>query len=92
LLPRQPDRPKENALNYKSLALSPTALGGMLAAVLPTAAQDKGIAIDGSSTVFPAVEAIAEERFKTGQVGTGFAGVPQVGLPIAEILKKKPVL
>jgi phosphate transport system substrate-binding protein len=32
------------------------------------------------------------ERFKTGQLGTGFGGVPEVGLPVEEILKKKPVL
>jgi phosphate transport system substrate-binding protein len=32
------------------------------------------------------------ERFKTGQLGTGFGGVPEVGLPVEEILRKKPVL
>jgi phosphate transport system substrate-binding protein len=66
-------------VNYKSLALSAAALGGMLAAALPAAAQDKRIAIDGSSTVFPAVEAIAEEfqiaskgvRVTVGISGTG---------------------
>ena len=32
------------------------------------------------------------ERFKTGKLGTGFGGVPEVGLPVEEILKKTPVL
>jgi phosphate transport system substrate-binding protein len=32
------------------------------------------------------------DRFKTGQLGTGFGGVPEVGLPVEEILRKKPVL
>jgi phosphate transport system substrate-binding protein len=32
------------------------------------------------------------DRFKAGQLGTGFGGVPEVGLPVEEILKKKPVL
>jgi phosphate transport system substrate-binding protein len=52
-------------VNHKSLALSAAALGGLLAAALPAAAQDRRIAIDGSSTVFPAVEAIAEEFQKS---------------------------
>jgi phosphate transport system substrate-binding protein len=32
------------------------------------------------------------ERFKAGQLGTGFGGVPEVGLPVEEILKKEPTL
>jgi phosphate transport system substrate-binding protein len=32
------------------------------------------------------------ERFKSGKLGTGFGGVPEVGLPVEEILKKTPVL
>jgi phosphate transport system substrate-binding protein len=32
------------------------------------------------------------ERFKSGKLGTGFGGVPEVGLPVEEILKKPPVL
>jgi phosphate transport system substrate-binding protein len=32
------------------------------------------------------------ERFKAGQLGTGFGGVPEVGLPVEEILKKTPIL
>jgi len=31
------------------------------------------------------------ERFKAKQVGTAFGGKPEVGLPIEEILKRKPV-
>jgi phosphate transport system substrate-binding protein len=29
-------------------------------------------------------------RFKEGQLGSGFGGVPEVGLPVAEILKRTP--
>jgi phosphate transport system substrate-binding protein len=29
-------------------------------------------------------------RFKAGQVGSGFGGIPEVGLPVAEILKRTP--
>jgi phosphate transport system substrate-binding protein len=64
-------------VNHKSLALSAAALGGLLAAALPAAAQDKRIAIDGSSTVFPAVEAIAEEFQNSGKgikVTVGISG------------------
>ena len=32
------------------------------------------------------------ERFTKGQLGTGFGGVPEVGLHVEEILKKTPVL
>jgi phosphate transport system substrate-binding protein len=32
------------------------------------------------------------ERFKKGQLGTGFGGVPEVGLPLDDILKRTPVL
>src|SRR5918992_4715735 len=49
----------------------------MLAIAAPAAAQDKRIAIDGSSTVFPAVEAIAEEFQKSGKgikVTVGISG------------------
>jgi phosphate transport system substrate-binding protein len=33
---------------------------------------------------------IGLERFKKGEVGTAFGGVPEVGLPVDEILKRKP--
>jgi hypothetical protein len=29
-------------------------------------------------------------RFRARQVGTGFGGVPEVGLPIEEILMREP--
>lgn len=32
------------------------------------------------------------ERFTKGQLGTGFGGVPEVGLHVEEILKKTPIL
>ncbi len=35
---------------------------------------------------------IAHERFKKREAGSAFGGVPQVGLPVDEILKKKPVM
>jgi phosphate transport system substrate-binding protein len=35
---------------------------------------------------------IGLERFKAGEVGSAFGGVPEVGLSIADILKKKPVM
>ena len=33
---------------------------------------------------------LANERVRTLQTGTGFAGVPEVGLPVEEILKRTP--
>jgi phosphate transport system substrate-binding protein len=33
---------------------------------------------------------MAKERFKKMQTGTGFGGVPEVGLPVEEILKREP--
>ena len=30
------------------------------------------------------------ERFAKGQTGSGFGGVPEVGLPVMEILKRTP--
>lgn len=33
---------------------------------------------------------MATERLRTMQTGTGFAGVPEVGLPVEEILKRPP--
>jgi phosphate transport system substrate-binding protein len=51
----------ELKVNNKFPARTAAAVASMLAIVVPAAAQDKRIAIDGSSTVFPAVEAIAEE-------------------------------
>ncbi len=33
---------------------------------------------------------MATERFRTMQTGTGFAGIPEVGLPVEEILKRPP--
>jgi phosphate transport system substrate-binding protein len=77
LLPRQSDSPKENEVNNKSLAASLVALAAMLAIAAPTVAQDKKIAIDGSSTVFPVAEAIAEEFEKANkgvQVTVGISG------------------
>jgi phosphate transport system substrate-binding protein len=32
------------------------------------------------------------ERFSKGQVGSAFGGVPEVGLPVEEILRRQPVL
>jgi phosphate transport system substrate-binding protein len=32
------------------------------------------------------------ERFQKGQIGTGFGGTPEVGLPLDDILKRTPVL
>ena len=64
-------------MKHNSLALSAAALGGLLAAALPAAAQDKRVAIDGSSTVFPASEAIAEEFQKLNKgviVTVGISG------------------
>jgi phosphate transport system substrate-binding protein len=64
-------------VNHKSLALSAAALGGLLATAFPAAAQDKRVAIDGSSTVFPAAEAIAEEFQKANKsvkVTVGISG------------------
>jgi phosphate transport system substrate-binding protein len=34
---------------------------------------------------------LALDRFRGGEVGTGFRGVPEVGLPVGELLKRKPV-
>ena len=31
------------------------------------------------------------ERFRAKQVGTAFGGKPEVGLPVEEILKRKPI-
>ncbi|HEU4593930.1 MAG TPA: PstS family phosphate ABC transporter substrate-binding protein [Pyrinomonadaceae bacterium] len=33
---------------------------------------------------------MASERLRTGQTGTGFGGVPEVGLPVEEILRRPP--
>lgn len=33
---------------------------------------------------------MATERFRTMQTGTGFGGIPEVGLPVEEILKRPP--
>lgn len=33
---------------------------------------------------------MAKERFKQMKVGTGFGGVPEVGLPVEDILKREP--
>jgi phosphate transport system substrate-binding protein len=33
---------------------------------------------------------IATQRLGTMQTGTGFGGVPEVGLPVEEILKRPP--
>ena len=33
---------------------------------------------------------MATERFRTLQTGTGFGGIPEVGLPVEEILKRPP--
>jgi len=33
---------------------------------------------------------IAMERIRNGQTGTGFGGVPEVGLPVEELLKRQP--
>ena len=33
---------------------------------------------------------MATERVRVLQTGTGFAGVPEVGLPVEEILKRPP--
>ena len=33
---------------------------------------------------------MALERFRTGRLGTGFGGVPQVGLRVEEVLKREP--
>ena len=33
---------------------------------------------------------MAIERFRTLQTGTGFGGIPEVGLPVEEILKRPP--
>ena len=35
---------------------------------------------------------IGMERFNKGETGSGFGGVPEVGLPVDAILKKKPVM
>jgi phosphate transport system substrate-binding protein len=32
------------------------------------------------------------ERFRKGELGTGFGGTPEVGLPLDDILKRKPIL
>lgn len=37
-----------------------------------------------------ATYAMAKERFEKGQVGTAFGGVPEVGVPVEEILKREP--
>jgi phosphate transport system substrate-binding protein len=61
---------------FASLAVL-TALGGLITHASPLAAQDKRIAIDGSSTVFPAMEAIAEEFQKANKgikVTVGISG------------------
>jgi phosphate transport system substrate-binding protein len=34
--------------------------------------------------------AMAKERYRKREVGTGFGGEPEVGLPIEEILQRKP--
>src|SRR5918992_543120 len=54
----------------------------MLIIAAPAAAQDKRIAIDGSSTVFPAMEAIAEE-FQKANKGVKVT----VGISVADLKK-----
>jgi phosphate transport system substrate-binding protein len=33
---------------------------------------------------------MAQERFNARQTGSGFGGVPEVGLPVEEILRREP--
>ena len=35
---------------------------------------------------------LAPERFREGKLGTGFGGVPEVGLPIEELLAREAKL
>lgn len=61
---------------FTSLAVLAT-LGCLVSQASQVAAQDKRIAIDGSSTVFPAMEAIAEEFQKANKgikVTVGISG------------------
>lgn len=61
----------------KLFAAAGLAVGGAVMIAAPSVAQDKRIAIDGSSTVFPAMEAIAEEfqkESRTVKVTVGISG------------------